>query len=150
MPGSSQVILYQTEDGKTRLETRFTGETAWLSLNQMADLFQRDKSVISKHIRNVFAEGELRAEATVAKLATVQTEGDKRVTWEIEFFNLDVIVSVVPGEITAGDAIPRLGPEAPVEVQLDPSTQPTQGPPSKPVPMIGFSVVRPPEGLGEG
>jgi hypothetical protein len=92
--GSSQVVLYQTEDGKTRIETRFTGETAWLSLNQMAELFQRDKSVISKHVRNIFQEGELRAEATVAKIATVQTEGEREVGRDIEFYNLDVVISV--------------------------------------------------------
>jgi hypothetical protein len=92
-PGG-QFLLYQTEDGRTRLEVRVQQETVWLSLNQMADLFQRDKSVISRHINNVFDEGELRREATVAKSATVQTEGGKQVTREIEFFNLDVIISV--------------------------------------------------------
>jgi hypothetical protein len=92
-PGG-EFILYQTEDGRTRLEVRFQNETVWLSLNQMADLFQRDKSVISRHIKNVFEEGELRPEATVAKSATVQTEGGKQVTRGIEFFNLDVIISV--------------------------------------------------------
>ena len=75
----SEVILYQTEDGGTRIEVRLQGETVWLSLNQMAELFQRDKSVISKHIKNVFDEGELRLEATAAKCATVQTEGDRDV-----------------------------------------------------------------------
>src|ERR1039457_2530561 len=91
---NSDLILYQTEDGRTRLQVRLEGETVWLSLNQMADLFQRDKSVISRHINNVFDEGELRREATVAKSATVQTEGGKQVTREIEFYNLDVIISV--------------------------------------------------------
>ena len=90
----SDLILYQTEDGRTRLQVRLEGETVWLSLNQMADLFQRDKSVISRHIKNVFEEGELSAESTVAKSATVQTEGGKQVTREIEFYNLDVIISV--------------------------------------------------------
>lgn len=90
----SDLILYQTEDGRTRLQVRLEGETVWLSLNQMADLFQRDKSSISRHIKNVFVEGELSAEATVAKSATVQTEGGKQVTREIEFYNLDVIISV--------------------------------------------------------
>ena|ERR1035437_9472511 len=90
----SELILYQSEDGKTRIETRFTGETAWLSLNQMADLFQRDKSVISKHIHNIFEEGELRPAATVAKYATVQTEGTRSVNREVDYYNLDVIISV--------------------------------------------------------
>jgi len=70
----SEIILYRTGDGLVRIETRFAGETAWLSLNRMAELFQRDKSVISKHIKNVFDEGELIPEATDAKFAIVQTE----------------------------------------------------------------------------
>ncbi len=90
----SEVILYQTEDGKSRLQVHFSGETPWLSLNQLSELFQRDKSVISKHIRNIFEEGELKPEATVAKFATVQSEGDRTVSREIEFYNLDVIISV--------------------------------------------------------
>jgi hypothetical protein len=76
-PSPSQVILYQTEDGKTRIETRFTGETAWLSLSQITELFQRAKSVISKHIKNIFDEGELKPDATAAKFAAVQTEGGR-------------------------------------------------------------------------
>ncbi len=92
-PGG-QFLVYPTEDGKLKIEVRFQGETVWLSLNQLADLFQRDKSVISRHIKNVFDEGELRPEGTVAKSATVQTEGGKQVTREIEFYNLDVIISV--------------------------------------------------------
>lgn len=79
---NSDLILYQTEDGRTSLQVRLDEETVWLSLNQMADLFQRDKSVISRHIRNVFEEGELLPGATVAKSATVQTEGGKQVMRE--------------------------------------------------------------------
>jgi len=90
----SEIILYQTEDGRTRVQCRFENETVWLSLNQMVDLFQRDKSLICRHIKNVFVEGELSAGSTVAKSATVQTEGGKQVTREIEFYNLDVIISV--------------------------------------------------------
>ena len=56
---TAKFLLYQSDDGRTRVEVRFEGETAWLSLSQMADLFQRDKSVISRHIKNVFDEGEL-------------------------------------------------------------------------------------------
>jgi len=93
-PSGGDVILYQTEDGRTRLQVRLHGETVWLSLNQLADLFQRDKSVISKHIRNIFAEGELRPQSTVAKFATVQNEGERTVERDIEFYNLDVIISV--------------------------------------------------------
>lgn len=92
-PGG-QFLVYQTQDGKLKIDVRFQGETVWLSLNQQAELFQRDKSVISRHIKNVFEEGELRREGTVAKSATVQIEGGKQVTREIEFYNLDVIISV--------------------------------------------------------
>lgn len=90
----SELILYHTDDGSTRIEVRMEGETVWLTQNQMAELFERDKSVISKHIKNVFEEEELSSEGTVAKFATVQTEGGRYVSREIEFFNLDVIISV--------------------------------------------------------
>ncbi|MDD5095361.1 MAG: virulence RhuM family protein [Dehalococcoidia bacterium] len=90
----SELILYQTEDGKTRIEVRLEGKTVWLSLSEMTELFQRDKSVISKHIKNIFEEGELKPEATVANYATVQQEGSRSVSRMIEYFNLDVIISV--------------------------------------------------------
>jgi hypothetical protein len=86
-----EVLLYQTEDGQTRLETRMTGETAWLSLGQLVTLFQRDKSVISRHIRNVFEDGELVRDRVVANFAT--TAADKK-TYQVEYYNLDVIISV--------------------------------------------------------
>ena len=71
----SSLILYQTEDGRTRLEVRLQNETVWLSLNQMADLFQRDKSVISRHIKNVFEEDELVRNSVVAEYATTAADG---------------------------------------------------------------------------
>jgi hypothetical protein len=89
-PGGA-FILYQTEDGRTRLDVRFQNETVWLSLNQMADLFQRDKSVISRHIKNVFEEGELVRTSVVAESATTAADGK---TYQVEFYNLDVIISV--------------------------------------------------------
>jgi len=91
---ASEIILYQTEDGHTRLQVKLENSTVWLSLNQIADLFQRDKSVISKHIKNIFEEGELNPASTVAKFATVQTEGRRQVSREIECYNLDLIISV--------------------------------------------------------
>lgn len=87
----SDLILYLTEDGRTRLQVRLDGETVWLSLNQMADLFQRDKSVISRHIKNVFEEGELVRDSVVAESATTAADGK---TYQVEFYNLDVIISV--------------------------------------------------------
>lgn len=88
------LLFYQTEDGRTRLEVRLDADTVWLSLNQLAELFQRDKSVISRHIDNVFQEGELNAKATVAKYATVQNEAGREVNRSIEYYNLDVMISV--------------------------------------------------------
>lgn len=93
-PEKGQVLLYQTEENDLRLECRFVGETLWLSLNQMAELFGRDKSVISKHLKAIFDEGELQREATVAKYATVQSEGAREVERQIEYFNLEAIFAV--------------------------------------------------------
>jgi hypothetical protein len=87
----AEFLLYQTEDGLTRVDVRFGGETAWLSLNQMAELFQRDKSVISRHIKNVFEEGELHRDSVVAEFATTAADGK---TYQVEYFNLDVVISV--------------------------------------------------------
>jgi hypothetical protein len=89
-----EILLYQTEDGDTRMEVELRDETVWLNLMQMTELFLRDKSVISKHIRNVFEEGELSRQATVAKFATVQTEGSRQVRRQVDHYNLDVIISV--------------------------------------------------------
>ena len=75
MSNHSDMIIYQTQDGLTKIDVAFDNDTVWLSLDQMAKLFQRDKSVISRHIRYIFNEGELSREGTVAKNATVQMEG---------------------------------------------------------------------------
>lgn len=88
------IEIYRSADGQAQVEVRFGQETVWLSLQQMADVFGRDKSVISRHLKNIFAEGELSPEATVAKNATVQTEGKRQVSREIECYNLDAILSV--------------------------------------------------------
>lgn len=87
-------IIFKTEDNKVEVDVRFQNETVWLTLEQMSALFDRDKSTISRHIKNVFEEGELERAATVANFATVQTEGDRQVTRNIEYYNLDVIISV--------------------------------------------------------
>ena len=90
----SNILMYTTEDGVTKVEVTFDNDTVWLSLDQIAELFQKNKSTISRHIKNVFSEGELLAEATVAKFATVQKEGNRSVERQIDFYNLDVIISV--------------------------------------------------------
>lgn len=87
----SEFLLYQTQDGTLRVEVRFDGETVWLSLLQMAELFQRHKSVVSRHMKNIFEEGELPREAVVANFATTASDGK---TYQVEHFNLDVIISV--------------------------------------------------------
>jgi hypothetical protein len=91
---NSEIIIYQTQDNLTKIEVTLDNETVWLTLNQLAELFQRDKSVISRHIKNVFETNELSEDSTVAKNATVQKEGTREVEREIEFYNLDVIISV--------------------------------------------------------
>ncbi len=89
-----EIVIYQTKGGNTALEVKLEKETVWLNLNQMADLFERDKSVISRHIRNIYEETELAPNSTVAKYATVQKEGERFIEREIDFYNLDVIISV--------------------------------------------------------
>ena len=90
MPGS-EMMIYRTEDGLTKIETTFDGDTVWLSADQMAELFQRDKSTISRHIKNIFSEGELVRDSVVAKFATTAADGK---TYQVEYYNLDVIISV--------------------------------------------------------
>lgn len=88
-----EVLLYQP-DSSISIEVLMEADTVWLSLGQMSMLFDRDKSVISRHIRNIYSEGESQKEATVAKNATVQEENGRRVVRQIEYYNLDVIISV--------------------------------------------------------
>lgn len=88
------IVLYTTKDGRVALDVRLERETLWLSLNEIADLFGRDKSVISRHLCNVFSSNELKRGSTVAYFATVQHEGGRAVERQIEFFNLDAILSV--------------------------------------------------------
>jgi hypothetical protein len=92
-PGS-EIILYQTEDGRTRLEVKLENETVWLTQKQLAELFQKDVRTINEHIQNVFSEGELQREATIRNFRIVQTEGTRSVDREVEFYNLDAIISV--------------------------------------------------------
>ena len=91
---NDKIIIYQTSDGQTAIDVRLENETVWLSLDLMARLFERDKSVVSRHIQNVYREGELDRGSTVAKNATVQIENGRHVVRQIEYYNLDVIISV--------------------------------------------------------
>lgn len=85
------IILYQTADGQSKIEVTLSNDTVWLTADQMAELFQRNKSTISRHIRNVFEEGELNADSVVAFFAT--TAADKK-TYQVAFYNLDMIISI--------------------------------------------------------
>jgi len=89
--GRGEIVIYQAPGGEGRLEVRLDGDTLWLSLNHIAALFERDKSVISRHLRNVFREGELDRESVVAFFATTAADGK---TYKVEYFNLDAILSV--------------------------------------------------------
>ncbi|HAV55422.1 MAG TPA: cytochrome C biogenesis protein CycH [Aequorivita sp.] len=88
---TSNIIIYKAKDGLLDVQVKFDNETVWLSLNQISDLFEKDKSVISRHIKNIFKEGELERDSVVAKSATTASDGK---TYQVEFFNLDVIISV--------------------------------------------------------
>ena len=86
-----EIIIYQSEDGLTHIDVKIENETVWLTLDQMADLFDRDKSTISRHIKNIFKEGELRRESVVANFATTAADGK---TYQMDYYNPDVIISV--------------------------------------------------------
>lgn len=91
MDNKSELIIYNTEDGLTKIDVSFDGDTVWLSIDQMADLFQRDKSTVSRHIKNIFSEGELEKDSVVVKFATTAADGK---TYNVDYYNLDVIISV--------------------------------------------------------
>ncbi len=86
-----EIIIYQTEDGLSKIEVSLQNETVWLSIDQMAELFQRDRSVIGKHVRNIFNEGELKKDSVWAKFAYTAADGKE---YNVDFYNLDVIISV--------------------------------------------------------
>ncbi len=87
----SQIKIYQSKDGKTEINVQLDNETVWLSLNQMVELFERDKSVVSRHISNIFKEKELIKDSVVAKNATTASDGK---SYQVDYYNLDVIISV--------------------------------------------------------
>lgn len=94
MNNLSELLIYQTQDGQTKLEVRLNDETVWLTQAQLVDLYQSSKANVSEHIKHIFEEGELTKEATVRKFRTVQKEGSRNVEREIEHYNLDMIISV--------------------------------------------------------
>ncbi len=90
----SQIILYQSEDGRTKLDVRLENQTVWLSQKQLTELFGKAKGTISEHIKHIFEDGELEPEATVRLFRTVQTEGAREVTREVECYNLDMVLAL--------------------------------------------------------
>lgn len=90
-PNNGSIILYQTEDGKSRIEVTLCNDTVWLTADQMAELFQRNKSTISRHIKNVFEDGELNPDSVVAFFATTAADNKK---YQVTYYNLDMIISV--------------------------------------------------------
>jgi hypothetical protein len=90
----SQIILYQSEDGRTKLDVRLDGQTVWLSQKQLTELFGKAKGTISEHIKHIFEDGELAEEATVRLFRTVQMEGEREVTREVECYNLDMVLAL--------------------------------------------------------
>ena len=89
-----EIVIYQTEDGETKIDVRFVDETVWLTQAQLCELYQTSKSNISEHIKNIYEEGELSEEATVRKFRTVQIEGERTVTRNIVHYNVDMIISL--------------------------------------------------------
>jgi len=94
MSEQSEILIYQTEDGETRIQTLLKDETVWLSQAQMAELFDKTTPTINEHIKNIFDEGELSEESTIRNFRIVQTEGKREVSRDVNFYNLDVIISV--------------------------------------------------------
>lgn len=91
---NNEIIIYQNEDGETRIDVKFTGETVWLSQQQMAELYQTTRPNIVQHLRNIYADGELDEQATCKKFLQVRLEGSRQVSREIPFYNLDMIISL--------------------------------------------------------
>lgn len=94
LPPKGQILLYQTEDGRQRIEVRLQDETVWLSQRLMAELFQVGVNTVNYHIKEIFADGELMPEATIRKYRIVRTEGKRAVERQIDFYNLDMIIAV--------------------------------------------------------
>jgi hypothetical protein len=91
---TGEILIYQNQEGNIKLDVRLEDETIWLTQAQIGELFQKSKATISEHIKNVFEEGELDAISTVRKFRTVQFEGGRNVERELDYYNLDVIISV--------------------------------------------------------
>jgi len=94
LPAKGEFLLYQTDDGQVKIDVRLEDETIWLSQRLMAELFQKDVRTINEHIQNIYKEGELEPESTIRKFRIVQREGSREVSREVDFYNLDMIISL--------------------------------------------------------
>jgi len=94
LPAKGEFLLYQTDDGQVKIDVRLEDETIWLSQRLMAELFQKDVRTINEHIQNIYKEGELEPESTIRKFRIVQKEGSREVSREVDFYNLDMIISL--------------------------------------------------------
>lgn len=94
MDDNNQIIIYQGEDGQTRIDVKFTGDTVWLSQQQMAELYQTSRSNVVEHLQHIYDEGELEEAATCRNFRQVRQEGSRQVSREMPFYNLDMIISL--------------------------------------------------------
>lgn len=94
MEDNNGIIIYQSEDGDTRIDVSFTGETVWLSQQQMAELYQSSRTNVVEHIKHIYEEGELDEQSTCRKFRQVRQEGSRQVSRDIPFYNLDMIISL--------------------------------------------------------
>ncbi len=94
METTNQIIIYRSDDGKTRVDVKFTGETVWLSQQQMSDLYLTSRSNVVEHIKHIYEEGELEPDSTCRKFRQVRQEGSREVSREIPYYNLDMIISL--------------------------------------------------------
>ena len=90
----NNIVIYNSDDGKIRIDVFIEDETIWLNLNQLSILFDKHKTTISEHIKNIYSEEELNRDSTVGKFPTVQKEGNRSITREIDYYNLDMIISI--------------------------------------------------------
>lgn len=89
-----EIIIYQTNDGKNKIDVKLEGETVWLTQAQLVELYQSSKSNVSEHIKHIYEEGELEKSSTVRNFRTVQKEGNREVSRDVEYYNLDMIISL--------------------------------------------------------
>ena len=90
----SEIIIYKSSDGQSNLSVHLENEDVWLTQKQLVELYQTAKSTVSEHIKNIYNDEELTPEATVRKIRTVQTEGKREVTRELDYYNLDIIIAL--------------------------------------------------------